>query len=122
MERARSASECVELRRERRSEQLADVGAERVESVRRQWVAIEQSDHEGDVAEIAEQCAVARHQEELGILAPEHTSLHATLEVGDRAQEDRTKRRADVDAEVILAVEGLTTDHPHEVGVVLEEA
>ncbi len=63
-------------------------------------VAAEQALEEGRVGEVAEQGAVAREQQLLGVVRPEAAVLHLVAEVAHRPHERRAQRLAQVEARV----------------------
>lgn len=104
------------------AKKLTDVLEPFVEGRLGERIAIEEPHEEGNVAEVAEQGAVAGDDELLGVVRPEPPRLHFAVEVADRPLEQGAKGLADVDAEVVGAVDRLPAGDPDEVGVGPEEA
>src|SRR6476620_12450884 len=80
-------------------------------------ISVQQALQERHVTEVAEHRAISGQDELLRIDVAEISRRHLGLEIAHRMQKQRTESRAEIDAEVGAALEGLTPHDPDELGV-----
>ena len=106
---------------ERRPEQGPDVGEEFVECCVGERISVQQTGNQWRVAEVRQECSVARQQKLLRVMATKPTGIHLASKILRRPGEERLERNTEFHVTELPAGERLASDQPNEVGVGPEE-